>query len=55
MEGQNQSLTRSRKGTHKALLDPSRLSSTITTQEREDMELAAYNMLVLNLSDNVLR
>ena len=41
--------------THKALLDPSGLPTTLTTSQREEMKLNVYGTLILNLSDNVIR
>ena len=39
----------------KALMDPEKLPKTMTQEEKETMENAAYGAIVLNLSDNVLR
>ena len=39
----------------KALTDPKKLPKTMTQEDKETMENAAYGVIVLNLSDNVLR
>ena len=39
----------------KALIDPEKLPKTLTQEDKETMENAAYGAIVLNLSDNVLR
>ena len=41
--------------THKALLDPSKLPTTLTAIQKEEMQLNVYGTLILNLSDNVVR
>ena len=40
---------------HNALLDLSELPTTLTTSQREEIELNAYGTLILNMSDNVIR
>ena len=40
---------------HKALSDPSELPTTLTTIQKEEIELNVYETLILNLSDNVIR
>ena len=40
---------------HKALFDPSELPTTLTTVQKEEMELNVYGTLILNLSDNIIR
>lgn len=39
----------------KPFLDPSKLSVTLTTLQREDMKLNVYGTLIRNLSDSVIR
>ena len=40
---------------HKVLLDPSKLPTTLTTSQKEEIELNAYGALILNLSDSIIR
>ena len=54
MESKDQSLAGHQKA-HKALLDPLELPTTLTTTQKEDMELNSYRTLILNLSDNIIR
>lgn len=38
-----------------ALTDPSKLPSTLSEAERENMNMVAYGTIILNLSNGVLR